>query len=52
MTTTIKTEADNQAALARIEQLWDAEPNTKEGDELDALATQVQAFEEMFYLKK
>ncbi|WP_299496458.1 DNA-binding protein [uncultured Shewanella sp.] len=45
----IKTESDNQAALARIEQLWDAQPNTLEGDELDVLVTLVQAFEEAHY---
>ena len=45
----IKTESDNQAALDRIEQLWDAEPNTPEGDELDVLVTLVQAFEEKQY---
>jgi HTH-type transcriptional regulator/antitoxin HigA len=45
----IKTEADNQAALARIEQLWDAQPNTPEGDELDVLVTLVQAFEDVHY---
>ncbi|MBD0788087.1 DNA-binding protein [Vibrio sp. Y2-5] len=45
----IKTEADNRAALARIEQLWDAEPNTPEGDELEVLATLVEAFEEAHY---
>ena len=41
----IKTPADHQAALARIEQLWEAEPNTPEGDELEVLATLVEAFE-------
>lgn len=45
----IKTEADNRAALARIEQLWDAEVNTPEGDELEVLATLVEAFEEAHY---
>lgn len=35
----IKTEADNRAALARISEIFDAEPNTPEGDELDVLAT-------------
>ena len=45
----IKTVEDNEAALARIEQLWDAEPNTAEGDELDVLATLVSAFEEEFF---
>lgn len=45
----IKTEADNKAALARIEQLWNAEPDTPEGDELEVLATLVEAFEEAHY---
>ncbi len=45
----IKTVEDNEAALARIEQLWDAGPNTPEGDELDVLATLVSAFEEEFF---
>ncbi|MEO3684673.1 DNA-binding protein [Shewanella vesiculosa] len=45
----IKTESDNKAALERIEQLWDAQPNTEEGDELDVLVTLVQAFEEIHY---
>lgn len=45
----IKTVEDNEAALARIEQLWDAEPNTPEGDELEVLATLVNAFEEEFF---
>jgi len=45
----IKTVEDNEAALARIEQLWDAKPNTLEGDELDVLVTLVSAFEEEFF---
>ncbi|MCW3173512.1 helix-turn-helix domain-containing protein [Shewanella subflava] len=45
----IKTAEDNRTALARIEQLWDAEPNTPEGDELEVLATLVEAFEEANY---
>lgn len=45
----IKTVDDNRAALARIEQLWDAMPNTPEGDELEVLATLVEAFEEANY---
>lgn len=45
----IKTVEDNRAALVRIEQLWDAEPNTAEGDELEVLATLVHTFEEEHY---
>lgn len=45
----IKTVEDNLAALARIEQLWDAEPNTPANDELDILTTLVEAFEEKHF---
>ncbi|WP_376960731.1 helix-turn-helix domain-containing protein [Azospirillum sp. A26] len=43
--TPIKTEADFRAALAEIERLWDAEPNTTEDDRLDILMTLVDAYE-------
>ncbi|WED22829.1 hypothetical protein L3Q72_05400 [Vibrio sp. JC009] len=45
----IETKADHEAALARIDQLFDAEPDTPEGDELEVLATLVDAFEEEYY---
>ena len=41
----IKTEADYQAALAEIEQLFDAQPDTPEGDRLDVLTTLVEVYE-------
>jgi HTH-type transcriptional regulator/antitoxin HigA len=41
----LKTDVDWQAALARIEELWDAEPGTAAGDELDVLATLAEAYE-------
>ena len=41
----LKTGADWQAALARINALWDAAPGTAAGDELDVLATLVEAYE-------
>lgn len=41
----IKTETDYQAALQRIEEIFDAEPNTPEGDELDVLTTLVEVYE-------
>lgn len=41
----IKTKKDHKAALKRIDELWDAEPKTPEGDELDVLATLVEAYE-------
>lgn len=45
----IRTVADNEAALKRIEQLFDAEPNTLEGDELEVLLTLVSAFEDVHF---
>lgn len=41
----IRTDADFQAALADIERLWDAEPDTPDGDRLDILMTLVEAYE-------
>ncbi len=45
----IKTEADYQAALKDIERLFDAVPNTPEGDRLEVLTTLVEAYEEQHY---
>lgn len=45
----IKTEADYEAALARIEALWGAEEDTPEGDELEVLFTLVEAYEAKHY---
>ena len=41
----IKTEADYEAALARIDELMDAQPDSPEGDELDILATLLESYE-------
>ncbi|MBK9307466.1 MAG: helix-turn-helix domain-containing protein [Nitrospira sp.] len=41
----IKTARDYDRALGRIEQLMDAKPGTKAGDELDVLTTLVEAYE-------
>jgi HTH-type transcriptional regulator/antitoxin HigA len=41
----IRTEADHQRAIARISTLMSARPGTPEFDELDALATLVEAYE-------
>ncbi len=41
----IRTEQDHRAAVARIEKLVSAAPNSPEGDELDVLATLVDAYE-------
>ena len=45
----IRTEADYEAALAEIERLFDAAPNTPEGDRLEVFATLVEAYEEQHY---
>ena len=42
----IETEEDHQAVLDRITELWEATPNTPEGDELNMLADLEVEFEE------
>jgi HTH-type transcriptional regulator/antitoxin HigA len=42
----IRTEADHEAAVAEIEKLWGAAPDTAESDRLEVLATLVEAYEE------
>ena len=41
----IKTEKDYESALARINDLMDADPGTPEGDELELLVTLVELYE-------
>lgn len=41
----IKTKQDHVAALRRIGELWEADEGTREADELDVLATLVEAWE-------
>lgn len=41
----VRTEQDHRAAVARIEELMSAAPGTPEGDELEVLATLVDAYE-------
>ena len=45
----IKREAQYEATLARIETIFDAEPGTAEGDELDLLTLLVEKYEEVAY---
>jgi len=45
----IKNKADYDMALARIEMLWGAEPDTPESDELEVLFTLVEAYEQKNY---
>jgi HTH-type transcriptional regulator/antitoxin HigA len=42
----IKTKKDYQEALKRLEIIFDATPNTKEGDELEILALLIEKYEE------
>ena len=39
----IRTEADYRAALKEAERLWDAEPGTLEGDQVEVLSTLIEA---------
>ena len=45
----IKNSKDYQAALKRIEELWEAKKNTSAGDEIEVLATLVEAYETKKY---
>lgn len=42
----IKTETDHERALAKVEELWTAEPGSEEVDRLDVLTTLIEAYEE------
>jgi len=42
----IRTEQDHQAALQEVERLFDASPDTPEGDLLEVLTTLIEAYEE------
>jgi len=46
---TIKTEAEYQATLARIEKIFDARPGTAKGDELELLLLLVETYEDKAY---
>jgi len=45
----IRTEEDYEATLARIEEIFDAEPDTPEGDELEILASLIETYEKKNY---
>jgi HTH-type transcriptional regulator / antitoxin HigA len=45
----IKTDADYQAALAEIERLFDATPNTPKGDRLEVVLSLVESYERRRY---
>lgn len=46
----IKTEEDYQRVLNEIEQLFNAQPNTPEGDRLEVLTTLAAAYEEQHHV--
>ncbi|MEP6932189.1 MAG: DNA-binding protein [Flavobacterium sp.] len=45
----IKTEKDYDLALERVNILFEAKPNTNEGDELDILVTLIEKYEQKQY---
>ena len=45
----IKTEVDYELALTEIERLFEADPDTPEGDHLEVLVTLVEAYEDQHY---
>ena len=45
----IKNNDDYQKSLQRVESLWNAKPNSEEGDELDVLVTLIEKYENIFY---
>lgn len=45
----IKTELDYDLALERVNQIFDAEPNSDEADELDILVTLIEKYELQHY---
>ena len=49
--TPISNEKDNQRALARMEKIFDARKGSEEGDELEILATLVDAYENEHFLE-
>jgi HTH-type transcriptional regulator / antitoxin HigA len=45
----IRTEADQERAMAEVERLWGAKDGTSEGDRLDVLVTLIEAYEKEVY---
>lgn len=45
----IRGEADYERALRRVEEFWNASEGSTEGDELDILATLIEAYEREHY---
>lgn len=49
MTHLIKTDKEYEQALARISEIFDAQPNTKQADELELLSVLVEIYEKEHY---
>lgn len=45
----IKTKKDYQVAINRLEVIFDAKPNSKEGDELEVLSLLIENYENEYY---
>lgn len=45
----IRTEEDYNKALARLDKIFDSEPETKDGDELEILALLIEDYEDKHY---
>jgi len=45
----IKTDQDYQDALKRLEVIFDAAPNTKEGEELEILGVLIDNYEKLYF---
>ena len=45
----IRSDSDYAAALARVEALWGAKPDSPEGDELDVLTILIEKYEERHF---
>ena len=45
----IKTKKDYQQALARLEEIFDARPNTAQGDELEILSMLIEKYEDKHF---
>jgi len=45
----IKTKSDYEAALKKVDELFNAKPNTPAGDLLDVLVTLIEAYEQKHF---
>ncbi|MCY2981705.1 MAG: DNA-binding protein [Planctomycetota bacterium] len=45
----IQTDAENQAALARLDEIFDAKPGTPDGEEFELLVALIEAYERVAY---